>query len=100
MSERETWIDRLQRRVARWCEQGLGKTWVVAVSGGGDSVGLLRVLHQLAGPLGLRLSVAPPRSWRAGRCGACRRRIRGGTGSVTRFAVCAGHMAANAQRAF
>ncbi len=58
MSERETWIDRLQRRVARWCEQGLGKTWVVAVSGGGDSVGLLRVLHQLAGPLGLRLSVA------------------------------------------
>ena len=55
---REPWIDRVERRLARWCEQGLGKAWVVAVSGGGDSVGLLRVLHQLAGPLGLRLSVA------------------------------------------
>ncbi len=33
-------------------------TWVVAVSGGGDSVGLLRVLHQLAPSAGLRLSVA------------------------------------------
>ena len=39
-------------------EQGLGKAWVIAVSGGGDSVGLLRVVHRLAGPLGLRLSVA------------------------------------------
>ena len=58
MSVREPWIDRVERRLARWCEQGLGKAWVVAVSGGGDSVGLLRVLHQLAGPLGLRLSVA------------------------------------------
>ena len=48
----------MERRLARWCERGLGKTWVVAVSGGGDSVGLLRVLHQLAGSLGLRLSVA------------------------------------------
>ena len=38
--------------------QGLGNTWLVAVSGGGDSVGLLRILHCLAGPLGLRLSVA------------------------------------------
>jgi tRNA(Ile)-lysidine synthase len=58
MSVRETWIDRVERRVARWCEQGLGKAWMVAVSGGGDSVGLLRVLHHMAGPLGLRLSVA------------------------------------------
>ena len=31
---------------------------MVAVSGGGDSVGLLRVLHHLAPELGLRLSVA------------------------------------------
>ena len=35
--------------------RGLGGTWVVAVSGGGDSVGLLRVLHQLAPAVGLRL---------------------------------------------
>jgi tRNA(Ile)-lysidine synthase len=54
----EPWIDRVERRLTRWCEQGLGKSWVIGVSGGGDSVGLLRVLHQLATPLGLRLSVA------------------------------------------
>jgi len=54
----EAWIERVERRLARWCEQGLGKVWVVAVSGGGDSVGLLRVLHHLAKPLGLQLSVA------------------------------------------
>ena len=54
----EPWIDRVERRLARWGEKGLGKGWVVAVSGGGDSVGLLRVVHRLAGPLGLRLSVA------------------------------------------
>ena len=58
MSAREPWIDRVERRLARWCEQGLEKAWVVAVSGGGDSVGLLRLLHPLAGTLGLRLSVA------------------------------------------
>jgi tRNA(Ile)-lysidine synthase len=58
MRELESWIDRVKRRLARWCEQGLGRAWVVAVSGGGDSVGLLRVLHHLTGPLGLRLSVA------------------------------------------
>ena len=58
MPVREPWIDRVERRVARWCKHGLGKAWVLAVSGGGDSVGLLRVLHELSGPLGLRLSVA------------------------------------------
>jgi tRNA(Ile)-lysidine synthase len=58
MPVREPWINRVERRVARWCERGLEKSWVVAVSGGGDSVGLLRVLHQLAGTLGLRISVA------------------------------------------
>ena len=37
---------------------GLGRTWVVAVSGGSDSVGLLRVLHALGPELGLAVSVA------------------------------------------
>jgi tRNA(Ile)-lysidine synthase len=36
----------------------MGQAWVVAVSGGGDSVGLLRVLHELAPRVDLRLSVA------------------------------------------
>ena len=58
MSVNEPWIDRVERRLARWCDHGLGKAWMVAVSSGGDSVGLLRVLHHLAGPLGLQLSVA------------------------------------------
>jgi tRNA(Ile)-lysidine synthase len=58
MPAREPWVDRVERRLGRWFEQGLEKSWVVAVSGGGDSVGLLRVLHRLADPLGLRLSVA------------------------------------------
>ncbi len=58
MSAREPWIDRVERRLAQWFERGLDKAWVAAVSGGGDSVGMLRMLHQLAGPLGLRLSVA------------------------------------------
>lgn len=42
----------------RWQDQGLGSSMVVAVSGGSDSVGLLRVLHELAPVFGLRLSVA------------------------------------------
>src|SRR5262249_55503228 len=53
-----SWIEPIQRRVARWRARGLGGTWVVAVSGGGDSVGLLRVLHELAPAAGLRLSAA------------------------------------------
>jgi len=58
MPELESWIDRVERRLARWYDRGLGQAWVVAVSGGGDSVGLLRVLHRLTSPLGLQLSVA------------------------------------------
>jgi tRNA(Ile)-lysidine synthase len=53
-----SWLDPVRRRVRRWCVTGAGTSWVVAVSGGGDSVGLLRVLHFLAPELGLRLSVA------------------------------------------
>src|SRR3954470_2296882 len=52
------WLEPVRRRVRRWCAGGAGPAWVVAVSGGGDSVGLLRVLHELAPDLGLTLSVA------------------------------------------
>lgn len=52
------WRERVRRRIERWRGAGLGAAWVVAVSGGSDSVGLLRVLHRLAPELGLRLSVA------------------------------------------
>jgi tRNA(Ile)-lysidine synthase len=58
MSVRDPLTEQVERRLVRWIELGLGKTWVVAVSGGSDSVGMLRVLHQLAGPLRLSLSVA------------------------------------------
>ncbi len=54
----KTWIERLERRVERWLARGMSRVWVVAVSGGGDSVGLLRALHGLQEPLGLTLSVA------------------------------------------
>jgi tRNA(Ile)-lysidine synthase len=53
-----SWIDLISRQIMRWRARGLGGTWLVAVSGGGDSVGLLRVLHRLAPTAGLRLSVA------------------------------------------
>ncbi|MGA8348215.1 MAG: tRNA lysidine(34) synthetase TilS [Isosphaeraceae bacterium] len=53
-----TWLERVRRRVRRWCAAGAGTTWIVAVSGGGDSVGLVRALHRLAPELGLTLSVA------------------------------------------
>jgi tRNA(Ile)-lysidine synthase len=57
MSDR--WLRNLERRINHWCgPEGLGTAWVVAVSGGGDSVGLLRALHGLADRVGLRLSVA------------------------------------------
>lgn len=57
MSDR--WIGKLERRIRRWCgHKALGTSWVVAVSGGGDSVGLLRILHSMADRAGLNLSVA------------------------------------------
>ncbi len=52
------WIDRVRRVLRHWRDAGLDPAWVVAVSGGSDSVGLLRVLHRLGPGLGLRLTVA------------------------------------------
>lgn len=52
------WLAGVERRVGRWLARGVGPGWVVGVSGGSDSVGLLRVLHALAPRLGLRLTVA------------------------------------------
>ena len=52
------WIKRIERRITRWLAHDVSRVWVVAVSGGSDSVGLLRVLCQVAQPLGLILSVA------------------------------------------
>ncbi len=52
------WLPRVARRIARWSENAPNTAWVVAVSGGSDSVGLLRVLHAVAPNAGLRLSVA------------------------------------------
>ncbi|WP_148598029.1 tRNA lysidine(34) synthetase TilS [Aquisphaera giovannonii] len=52
------WIGRVRRRIVRRWPDLVGQAWVVAVSGGGDSVGLLRALHAVAPELGLRLSVA------------------------------------------
>ncbi len=52
------WIGRVRSLLKRWRDSGLGPGWVVAVSGGSDSVGLLRVLHALASEFDVRLSVA------------------------------------------
>src|ERR1700733_15189628 len=54
----KSWIDQVERRISRWVSRASGSPWVIAVSGGSDSVGLLRVLHQLAARTGLSLSVA------------------------------------------
>jgi tRNA(Ile)-lysidine synthase len=51
-------LEQVERTMTRWIGSGLGPAWVVAVSGGSDSVGLLRILHALGPKLGLRLSVA------------------------------------------
>ncbi len=55
---RFSWQVKVERRVSRWARSGLGPGWVVAVSGGSDSVGLLRIVHELADRAGLTLSVA------------------------------------------
>src|SRR4051794_22092236 len=52
------WLTRARSRLSRWSRRAGGPGLVVAVSGGGDSVGLLRVVHGFAPELGLRLSVA------------------------------------------
>src|SRR5437868_6958516 len=52
------WVGRARARLERWRKAGLGPRWVVAVSGGSDSVGLLRLLHTVGPRLGLELSVA------------------------------------------
>jgi tRNA(Ile)-lysidine synthase len=50
--------EHVKRTAGCWLGRGLGTPWVVAVSGGSDSVGLLRALHAIAPELGLTLSVA------------------------------------------
>ncbi|WP_165222029.1 tRNA lysidine(34) synthetase TilS [Aquisphaera insulae] len=52
------WFNRVRLRIARRWPDLLGRPWIVAVSGGGDSVGLLLALHAIAPSLDLRLSVA------------------------------------------
>ncbi len=52
------WLNQVRRRVRRWCASDAGSSWVVAVSGGGDSVALVRGVAQAGAELGLTLSVA------------------------------------------
>lgn len=62
MASRPDWLRRVERRLSasltRGRDGGPGAAWVVAVSGGSDSVGLLAVLQSMASGLGLRLIVA------------------------------------------
>ncbi len=51
-------IQEVDRRVRRWISRGVGRTWVVAVSGGGDSVALARLLAGARDRLGITLSIA------------------------------------------
>ncbi len=51
-------IESVDGRVRRWLTRGLGRSWVVAVSGGGDSVALARILAQAQPRLGLTLAIA------------------------------------------
>jgi tRNA(Ile)-lysidine synthase len=55
---KQPWIERIKRPIERSIAHGASRVWVVAVSGGSDSVGLLRVLGELKETLGLVLSVA------------------------------------------
>lgn len=57
-TDRPAWLEPVGRRIADWLAGGLGADWLVAVSGGCDSVGLLLALRRLAPSLGLRLTVA------------------------------------------
>lgn len=57
-TDRPAWLEPVRRRIADWFSEGLGAHWLVAVSGGCDSVGLLLALHRLAPSLGPRLTVA------------------------------------------
>ncbi len=52
------WSQPLRRQLARASWNGVAPHWLVAVSGGGDSVALLRILHNLSQSNPLYLTVA------------------------------------------